>query len=149
MNPHERQQFDQLLQMAVDRYAERLIQRNDGPGPARLRLLDTPEADGVWLSEFVDAVFRDGLLDNTAGACFVLEALERRPIPAEPGAVPVAARTSPAPSAAGASSSSTARIGDILCALARGAFAELLRQKTAEELARRAGYEAVRVESHG
>lgn len=122
MNPHERQQFDMLLEMAVDRYAERLTQRNDGAESARQRLLDTPEADGVWLSDFVDAVFGDALIDNTAGACFVLEALARRPPPEVPPG-----RT----------------IAETLDRQARHAFASLLRSKTLEELARRAGYQAV------
>lgn len=128
MNAHERQQFDVLLQMAVDRYAERLVQRNDGPETARTRLLEQAEADGVWLSEFVEVWFQDSLLDNTAGACFVLEALERRPVPEACRAI------GPQP------------IGGALAALARAAFAVLLRQKTAEELARRAGYQALHVE---
>jgi len=122
MNAHERQQFDLLLQLAVDRYAERLIQRNDGPARARTRLFESPEAEGVWLSGFVDAVFQDSLLDNSAGACFVLEALERRPMPAGPEA-----RT----------------VGEALARMARDAFASLLQQKTLEELARRASYQAV------
>lgn len=122
MNAHERQQFDVLLQLAVERFAERLIQRNDGPEPAHARLRDVPEADGVWLTGFVDAVFHDALLDTTAGACFVLEALERRPAP-------------PAPQAP--------TVGAVLERLARQAFAALLRQKTLEELERRSRYEAV------
>lgn len=122
MNPHERQQFDMLLELAVERYAERLAQRNDGPDRARQLLLEAPESPGVWLSEFVDAVFQDALLDNTAGACFVLQALERRLSPEVPAA---------------------ATIGDGLAAASRRAFGVLLQMKTAEELARRANYQAV------
>lgn len=130
MNAHERQQFDMLLQLAVERYAERLVQRNDGPERAHARLRDTPDADGVWLSGFVDAVFQDGLLDNTAGACFVLEALERRPAPATRAAAPSASTAAPS-------------VAETLTAMARGAFAALLQQKTLEELARRSSYQAV------
>lgn len=122
MNAHERQQFDMLLQLAVERYAERLVQRNDGPEGAHGRLQESPEAEGVWLSAFVAAVFQDSLLDNTAGACFVLEALERRIVPA----------ASPA-----------GTVGEVLAGMARAAFATLLRQKTLEELARRASYQTV------
>ena len=155
MNAHERQQFDILLQTAVDHYAERLIQRNDGPDNARTRLLETPEAEGVWLSGFVDAVFQDSLLDNTAGACFVLEALERRPAPPVPVDICASAfdvSASSASSAAGISAESSASvsapsgtrtIGVTMSALAREAFAALLRQKTSEELARRASYQSV------
>jgi hypothetical protein len=153
VNAHERQQFDMLLQTAVDRYAERLIQRNDDAENARTRLLETPEAEGVWLSGFVDAVFQDSLLDNTAGACFVVEALERRPAPSVPALIDICASAAEASatsasSAAEASAPSAAavsaspRIGDVLSALARSAFAMLLRQKTAEELARRASFQS-------
>jgi hypothetical protein len=124
VNAHEQQQFFVLLQTTVDQYAERLIQRNDGPERARQRLAETPEEEGVWLSAFVDAVFRDSLMDNAAGACFVLEALERRPLVSIPEE-----RT----------------IGGALAALARAAFATLLQQKTLEELDRRSSYQAVEV----
>jgi len=70
----------------------------------------------------VDAVFQDALLDNTAGACFVLGALERRPSPV---VAPLGT------------------IGETLAASARRAFAALLQSKTAEELARRGNYQAV------
>lgn len=130
MNAHERQQFDMLLQLAVERYAERLVQRNDGPEQAHARLGDTPDADGVWLSGFVDAVFQDSLLDNTAGACFVLEALERRPAPAIRVSAPPAAASAPS-------------VAETLAAMAHAAFAALLQQKTLEELARRSSYQAV------
>jgi hypothetical protein len=38
----------------------------------------------VWLDEFVAALFADFLLDNAAGAAFVLQALARRPAPPLP-----------------------------------------------------------------
>ncbi|MEZ5285141.1 MAG: hypothetical protein R2712_10105 [Vicinamibacterales bacterium] len=126
MNAHERQQFDWLLQTAVDQFAERLVQRNAGAESALERLTATPEAEGVWLSAFVDAVFRDGLLDNPSGAAFVLQALERR-------AAPVV--------------TSAATIGELLNTAARSAFAVLLRQKTLEELERRSRYQAQSTES--
>jgi len=126
VNAHERQQFDWLLQTAVDQFAERLVQRNAGAEPALERLTATPEAEGVWLSQFVDAVFRDGLLDNPAGAAFVLQALERR-------AAPVV--------------TSAPTIGELLNTAARSAFAVLLRQKTLEELERRSRYQAQSPES--
>lgn len=127
MNAHERQQFDLLLYTAVDRFAERLVHRNEGAQRAHARLLATPEAEGVWLSEFVQALFRDALLDNSAGACFVLEALERRPLTAPPPTAPT--------------------VGETIQSLARAAFGTLLHQKTAEELARRAAFEGGPTES--
>jgi hypothetical protein len=111
MDAYERQQFDFLLTTAVERYVERLEQRNEGPLHALARLRVDPEHPNVRLSEFVRAVFTDFLLDTPDGACFVLRALPRRQLPA------------PAPGL----------IADMLQSLARAAFADLLRQK-AEEL---------------
>lgn len=122
MNPHERQQFDLLLALSVERFVERLEQRNGGAGPALERLRQAPEGEGVWLSDFVGVLFQDFLLDDTAGACFVLEALERRSIAPSAGAAP---------------------IGSLLRDLARRAFAALLAAKAEEALEQHAGYQAV------
>ena len=128
MDAHLRQQFDVMLAMAVDRFAERLEQHNEGTGPAIERLRDDPEAPTVRLSEFVEAVFRDALLDNPDGALFVLGALARRPQPALTGD----ART----------------IGDHVQQLARAVFRELLRDRTDEELSRRLDYGAHLMANH-
>lgn len=122
MNAHERQAFDVLLRLAVEHYAERLEQRCEGAVTAGARLGTDPEGEGVWLGRFVDAVFQDHLLDNTAGACFVLSALERRPAPA--------------------ATASGAAIATTLGSMARAAFASLLRDLTLEELSRRAAFQA-------
>lgn len=122
MNPHERQQFDLLLALSVERFVERLEQRNGGAGPALERLRQAPDGEGVWLSDFVGVLFQDFLLDDTAGACFVLEALERRSIEPAGGAAP---------------------IGAVLRDLARRAFAALLAAKAEEALEQHAGYQAV------
>lgn len=121
MNAHERQAFDVLLRLAVEHYAERLEQRCQGADAAAARLAADPDGDGVWLTQFVDAVFQDHLLDNTAGACFVLGALERRPAPAATGPGTAIATT--------------------LGSMARAAFAALLREQTIEELSRRAAFQ--------
>jgi hypothetical protein len=60
MDLHERLQFDFLLQVAVERYVERV--ENVG-------------AERAKLEPFVDAIFGDFLLNNADGACFVLRAL--------------------------------------------------------------------------
>ncbi|AXI38930.1 hypothetical protein CX649_04290 [Bacillaceae bacterium ZC4] len=75
MNPHEQQYFNLLLGMAVDRFCERIIQRNEGAQKALERLRANPQSEGIWLNEFVDAFFRDALLDNPAGSCLILQAL--------------------------------------------------------------------------
>lgn len=120
MEPHQRQQFDFLLMTAVERFAERLVQRNGGAEHALSHLCADPQGDGVWLDQFVQAIFRDFLLDNAAGACFVLQALARRQVPApEAGSVDA-----------------------MLQQLALRAFADLLALKTIEALEQQAAYGA-------
>jgi hypothetical protein len=124
MELHERQQFDFLLHTAVERYVERLEQRNEGANNALQRLRENPEGQGVWLSEFVEAVFGDFLLNNSAGAGFVMRALASRKAPvlsSRPG--------------------QTMEQFAIECA--RAVFGELFRQKTEEVLEQHASFEAV------
>lgn len=85
MELYLRQQFDLLLQEATGNYAERLTHRAGGPEAARAALRDDPDGPLAGRADFVTAFFADNLLDNTAGRCFVLEALERRALPADPG----------------------------------------------------------------
>lgn len=118
MEPYQRQQFDFLLLTAVERYVERLTQRNGGAEPALTRLRCDPQGEGVWLDQFALAIFRDFLLDNAAGACFVLQALPRRRV-APPEAATIEA---------------------MLQAMALRAFADLLGAKTAEALEQQIGY---------
>ena len=66
--------------MAIERFGERVIQRNEGATNALERLREDPDGEGIWLNEFIDALFQDFLLDNAAGACFILKALKKRPI---------------------------------------------------------------------
>lgn len=119
MDAHERQQFDFLMATAVERYVERLEQRNEGAANALERLRADPEHPSVRLGEFVQAVFADFLLDTPDGACFVLRALPRRQLDA------------PAPG----------MIADMLQTLAQAAFADLLRQKAEELLEQHAAYQ--------
>jgi hypothetical protein len=118
MEAYQHQQFDFLLLTAVDRFAERIVQRCGGHAPALERLRADPQGDGVWLDAFAQAIFRDFLLDSPAGACFVLQALARRPA---------------APPAAGT-------IEAMLGQLALRAFADLLGAKAEELLEQQAGY---------
>jgi hypothetical protein len=97
MDLHERQQFDFLLQVAVERYVERLEQ----VGPERLRI-----------SGFVDAIFNDFLLDNADGACFVLRALAQQNAP----------------------SGAAGNVEQVLMAMAKAAFSDLIRRKIDEAL---------------
>jgi hypothetical protein len=118
MEAYQRQQFDFLLLTAAERFVERIVQRNDGHERALERLRADPQGEGIWLDQFVDAIFQDFLLDNPAGACFILQALPRRKLaPPEPGTVE-----------------------QILQSLARRAFADLLALKVEEALEQQVGY---------
>lgn len=121
MNLHEQQQFDFLLSTAVERFVERIEQRNEGAENALRRLRTEPNGEGIWLDDFTAAIFRDFLLDNPEGYCFILTALARRPAPAV---------------AAG-------KLADTLATLARHAFSELLRLKSDELLEQHTGYQAM------
>ena len=112
MNLHERQQFEFLLVTTVDRYVERIIQRNQGADNALRKLRDDPQGEGVWLNQFVDAIFQDFLLDNSGGACFVLQALAAQKI----------------------SISAEDKVETVLIAMAKEAFADLVGRKTEEFL---------------
>ncbi|MEF3274990.1 MAG: hypothetical protein K6356_11455 [Chloroflexus sp.] len=120
MELYQRQQFDLLLMMAVERFAERISERCAGPAIALERLRTDPQGDGIWLDRFVAAIFQDFLLDNPAGACFVLQALADRPLPTP---------ALPADS-----------IGVMLQTMARRAFADLLVMRTEEVLEQMIGY---------
>jgi hypothetical protein len=121
MDAHARQQFDFFFNSAIERFVERIEQRCGGPVPGIARLRENPNGEGVWVDEFVAALFGDFLLDNPAGAAFVLQALARR-------TVPVA--TQPAPT-----------IGEWLQQSARQAFAVVLAAKTEEALEQRLAFQ--------
>ena len=114
MDPYRRQHFDWLLHEASADFVERVVHRCGGPQPALEALRADPQGEGVWLDQFVEAVFDEHLLGDAAGACFVLEALERRALPADPGG--------PVP--------------EVLGRLARAAFAEVLAARAAQDLQR-------------
>jgi hypothetical protein len=113
-----RQQFELLLQEATGNFTERVVRRCGGPEAALEGLRTSPDGEGVFRSEFVNAFFEENLLDNPAGHCFVLEALERRTLPADPGG--------PVP--------------DVLKRLAQAAFADVLTTMTAQLIQRQQIY---------
>lgn len=123
MELHQRQQFDFFFNSAVERFVDRAEQRCGGPVPALERLRNDPNAEGVWLDDFVVALFADFLLDNAAGSAFILQALGRRPAPLAAG---VAGET----------------IEHYLGRLAREAFGAVLRLKTEEALEQRQAFQA-------
>ncbi|MCX9192324.1 hypothetical protein C3Y87_13065 [Carbonactinospora thermoautotrophica] len=118
MDAYLRQQFDVLLLTAADRFAERIIQRCEGATNALQRLRADPQGEGVWLDEFVDAVFADFCLDDAAGAAFVLQALHKRQVTVE----------------------DTGTVSDVLVRLAKKVFADLLAAKVIEAMERAERY---------
>jgi len=123
MDLHEKQQFDFLLNTAVERYVERLEQRNGGVEIALQRLRHDPDSEGIWLTRFTQAIFDDFLLSNVEGACFILKALAKRP-----------ARTI-----------APGKVEFTLLAMAQQIFADLLRQKTEEALEQRSSREVASI----
>lgn len=117
MDLYKRQQFDFLLMTAGERFVERITQRNEGAENALNRLRTNPQGDGIWLDEFVQALFQDFLLDNVAGAAFILEALHKRKI-----SVPVSDESGPR------------QVEGLVVELAQRAFADLLQSKVEEAL---------------
>ena len=121
MDLHERQQFDMLLELATERFAARLEEQQRGAEPA-LASLQT-EAGRAACTQFVAAFFQDMLLDSADGAAFVLRALPKRPVAGHRESL-----------------ASAERVDDLMQQLARAVFADLLANKTAEQLQRHAGY---------
>ncbi len=121
MDLYQQQQFGFFLQTATERYVARLEERFRGADGALATLNQNPNAEGVWLNEFTDAVFEDFLLDNVEGACFILQSLAKRKVAGvEPGTVETT-----------------------LIEMAKKLFAELLLQKTIESLEQHSGYQSV------
>ena len=126
MDLHQRQQFDFLLLTATERFVARLEERHRGAAAALAALTAAPEGEGVWRGEFVDVIFQDFLLDNADGAAFVLRSLRARPLGQHREAC-----------------ADAGSVEDLLVALAKGLFADLLLAKAVEALEQHAGYQAV------
>lgn len=78
MELYQKQQFDFFLAVSAERFAERIVQRCAGQDNALRQLKENPNGENVWLDDFVKVLFEDFLLNNTAGACFILSALEKK-----------------------------------------------------------------------
>ncbi|MCI9888442.1 hypothetical protein JT358_08210 [Micrococcales bacterium 31B] len=134
MEAHLRQQFDVLLATSCEAFTERIVQRCAGGESALAALRSNPQGEGVWLDDFVEAVFRENLLDSPDGALFVLGALARRPVPSGwPAGSPSAATQATTQATTQAAAQTVA---STVTALARHVFAELLQQKVVEQLSR-------------
>jgi hypothetical protein len=112
------QQFELLLQDATGNFAERIVHRCNGPEAALAMLAAEPDGDGVHRGQFVQAFFEENLLDNVGGYTFVLQALERRQLPADPGGP----------------------TGEVLARLSKAVFADVLTTMTAQLIQRQQIY---------
>lgn len=128
MDLYQRQQFDFFLQTATERFVERLEQRFRGAQPALEALLTEPDSQGVWLTEFVDAVFDDFLLANADGASFVLRSLAKKRITSKEVQV-----------------ADSGTVEEYLVRWSKSLFANLLQQKTIEVLQQQSSYQPVQL----
>lgn len=85
MELYLRQQFELLLQEATGNFTERITYRCGGQDAALEQLRSAPDGEGVLRATFVRAFFEEHLLNSVSGYCFVLDALEKRTLPADPG----------------------------------------------------------------
>lgn len=118
MEIFEKRLFEEVLNMAVSRFSERITQRCQGLERAVQLLKEAPEAEGIWLGQFIENFFLDNLLNSPAGAAFILQALERRKIAGE----------------------FAGDVGSVMQAMARQVFSELVQQKTIEALEQAIAY---------
>lgn len=124
MDLHEQQQFDFLLQTAVERLALRLMEQCRGAEPALERLGPSEDEPAEPVLQFVDALFADFLLDNAAGACFILQGMASAPVPLPRQEEP-------------------ASVEQHLVALAKAVLARLLHRKVRERLAQMSMYQGI------
>lgn len=132
MHLYERQQFEFFLQTAVERYVERLEQRFRGADAAMENLRQDPNAQGVWLEGFCEAVFEDFLLNNIDGACFILRSMAQQSI------VPT-----DSPKDFAQSTEKPSSVESHLRDLAKRQFSQLLYNKALESLEQHSGYQAM------
>ncbi len=122
MEMYKRQQFEFLLQTAVERFAERLEQRCHSREAIEQAAAGDLEPFG--LNDFVDAIFVDFLLDNVDGACFILQAVPNKPVGPQ-----VLLETT--------------TVQNVLIGMAKHQFRELLRRKTQEAIDLRSSFQPV------
>ena len=121
MDLYQQQQFCFFLQTATERFVARLEERFRGADSALEQIKSDRHSEELRLDEFVDAVFEDFLLNNAAGACFVLQSLAQRTIDSVEGG----------------------SVEATLITMAKRLFRELMLQKTIEALELHSGYQSV------
>ncbi len=78
METWSRSLFDLVLMSSQDRLFERAVARFEGEDAALARLKSPDESVAQLVSDFVDALFNDFGIVDSAGACFVLQGLQRQ-----------------------------------------------------------------------
>lgn len=135
MQLFEQQQFEFLMQTAVERFVERSEQRFQGAATALERWKQQPQQLADWLGGFCDAIFEDFLLNNADGACFVLRAMAQHQLQVS-GSDPADKCQAPA-------IGEHATVEGHLIELAKALFRRLLYRKTLETLELHSSYQAV------
>lgn len=118
MEIHEKHLFDEVLNQAVSRFSERIVQRCQGTENALACLKEDSESEGIWLGKFVENFFAESLLNNSGGAAFILQALEKKKL----------------------SGQYEGTAGDIMQKMAGELFGELVKKKSIESLERAMAY---------
>lgn len=114
MELFEQVQFESLLMDAAGRFNERLTQKSLGHQNALLKLGDPQDSQiDKMLTEFIDALFKESLLDNVSGYCFLIGAMHGQGIELE---------------------ENTWKVSSLLAHVATECFKQLLRQKAHEFL---------------
>ena len=103
--------FDMVLMGSVERLFERATARFEGEEAALAKLKSPDDSLSQLVEGFVSAIFNDFGIGDSAGACFILKALDRQIVTVK--------------DYGGA-------IGDLLLATAKVAFSEILVRKTIE-----------------
>ena len=126
MELYKRQQFEFLLQTAVERFAERLEHRCHTQ--AEVSQAAAGDLEQFGFDEFIDALFADFLLESVEGACFVLQAVAKQPVDELPRERP-------------------ASVESTLVLLAKSQFRSLLRRKIQEAIDYRTSFQPVRFDA--
>ena len=125
MELYRRQQFEFLVQTAVERFAERLEQRCHSQ--QAICQAAAGELEPFGFGEFIDAIFADFLLDNVDGACFILQAVPKLSIGEQ-------------------QLNSRMTVEATVVALAKHQFRELLRRKIQEAIDYRSSFQPVQID---
>ncbi len=103
--------FDMVLMSSVERLFERATTRFEGEEAALAKLKSPDDSLAQLVESFVSAIFNDFGIGDSAGACFILKALDRQMVTVK---------------------GFEGTLGDLLLGMAKVAFSEILVRKTIE-----------------